>query len=527
MKTATKFLFAILLTFGIAGLAQADTAIHLTISTNSDSIYDSDSTVTPCDSDNDPATPDLATAYCAIVQSGIQNAWDWSWPPGAFLTSLNNISGFTTTDADGNPVYHYWSWSANGSEGMTGLNQYDLVAGDLITLTFIDPLPPPPPPPVSSGGGGSGSYFPIPVVFEKKVFDTKKAYEYLLSQQKENGSFGESLYTDWSALALAGAEDRVAQKEKLMGHLKGILPEGGSLTDTERHAMALMALGINPYEVNGENYIKKITDSWDGKQFGNPAEDNDDIFALIVLQNAGYSMADKIITDDVSFILSRQKDNGSWDGNVDMTGAVMEALAVFSEKNSLFGGVSQADGPRASVSLPAGADSDLKKEEFYSEINNSLAHAKEYLKQNQGTDGGWQNVSSTAWAMQGIMALGEKPSDWIVSGNSPLDYLANAQDPDGGIKDSVSENRIWQTAYVLSPLSGKTWNEVMQKFEKPAEAPAQEMSKGIFDTKLETHLKISKEKLVPLEQTEDTIAPAPEPTHKQGWLRFLGFVFGF
>ena len=34
---------------------------------------------------------------------------------------------------------------------------------------------------------------------------------------------------------------------------------GTLVTDYERHAMALMALGLNPYNTNNENYIKKIT----------------------------------------------------------------------------------------------------------------------------------------------------------------------------------------------------------------------------------------------------------------------------
>ena len=40
---------------------------------------------------------------------------------------------------------------------------------------------------------------------ETKVrFDLEKAFEFIILQQKENGSFGENLYTDWTAVALAG-----------------------------------------------------------------------------------------------------------------------------------------------------------------------------------------------------------------------------------------------------------------------------------------------------------------------------------
>jgi hypothetical protein len=202
--------------------------------------------------------------------------------------------------------------------------------------------------------------------------------------------------------------------------------------------MALMSLGLNPYNTNGENYIKKITDSFDGKQFGDINEDNDDIFALIVLQNAGFLSSEKMIADDIAFILSKQKEDGSWDSNVDMTGAGIEALSAFSSTSG---------------------------------IGESLAKAKEFLKQNQKDNGGWDNVSSTAWAMEGILGLNEKPEDWIRNGNTPLDYLAFNQDPDGGIRDDIIQNKIWGTAYTVTALSGKTWNQIMQKFEKIKEEP--------------------------------------------------------
>ena len=48
--------------------------------------------------------------------------------------------------------------------------------------------------------------------------------------------------------------------------------------------MALMSLGLDPYNTNGENYINKIISGFDRKQFGDASVDNDDIFALITLQ---------------------------------------------------------------------------------------------------------------------------------------------------------------------------------------------------------------------------------------------------
>lgn len=483
MKNIKKVLFVLsLLLLGMGNITYADTAIHLTISTPASELYDRNITVTPCDSDNDNTTPEITTAYCAILQSEIQNDWNWDWAPGAFLNSLGDIAGFTSKDKDNNDVYHYWSWSSNGIEGATGLNQYELQANDLILLNFVDPQEPEPTPPpsgnsgmgsiiitptvVSGGSGGalaaiissSPSILPsldpavLPVI--KPIFDTKKAFDFLIAQQKENGSFGEDLYNDWVALALASGNYQ-EQTIKLVKYFGDLKMKDASLTDYERHAMATMSLGLNPYNTNGENYIGKIINSFDGKQFGDVNEDNDDIFALIVLSNAGYTQDEKIISDDIAFILSKQQDNGSWDSSVDMTGASIEALTVFNQNTD----------PLLTSPLTGGGV-----------VANALTKAKEFLKQNQKDTGGWDNASSTAWALEGIIALNEKPEDWIKNGNTPLDYLSTMQDVDGGIKNLSArlegeniKNKIWETAYVISVLSGKTWNQIMQKFDKPKE----------------------------------------------------------
>ncbi len=493
--------------------------IHLTIKTKDSSLYDQNINVNECDTDNHGTMK--ITAYCAILQSGIQNDWNWDWGP-AFLNSLANIKGYTSKDKDDNDVYHYWSWSQNGTEGATSMSEYELKTNDTISLNFIDPMVPvsdPIPEPILESAPmahqSSGGYVTPKI---KSVFDLKKALDFLASQQKINGSFGEEIYTDWVALALAATPDYQDQKTKLIKYFSENKFSDTNLTDLERHAMTLMALNLNPYNINNENYIKKIINTFDGKQFGDLNEDNDDIFALIILQNAGYTDKDKIITDDVNFILSEQKDNGSWDNNVDMTGAGIEALNFL--KNNI-------------------------------QIKNSLEKAENYLKLKQKEDGGWENVSSTAWAMEGILALGEKPENWIINGDSPLDYLAVNQDTDGGIKTpsiiiGASENinnKIWQTAYVVNVLSGKTWNQIMQKFSTPSltsdGAKTLINKKEIIVQPAKKITKINKMKSNTLKQDTpqmeatsinaiETPPYIPPTTQKQNWfkkllLKILGF----
>lgn len=402
-------------------------------------------------------SPSSYLAICALdtsIKNGSISGAQFSneFPSmGLFITTLNDIAA--------DPSNQYWAIYQNGSFANAGIASLPVSKGDVlkfqlndfsdnnsgnyITLNINSLVTKP-----TSSSGGPLVTEPNPIVSPietsipaptntieiKKTFDTKKAFDFLISQQKENGSFGEDIYTDWAALSIATGnyQNQIIKLIKYLGEYK---LENPSLTDYERRAMALSSLGLNPYNWNNENYIEKIITSFDGKQFGNKDEDNDDIFALIVLQNTGYDQTDKIIRDDISFILSKQKENGSWDNSVDMTGAGIQAITFLNQNE---------------------------------EIKNALIKAKEFLKQSQKDNGGWNdNASSTAWVIGGILALNEKPEDWIKNNNTPLVYLTSLQDEDGGIKNENIQNKIWETIYVVSSLSNKTWNQIMQKFEKP------------------------------------------------------------
>ncbi len=423
---------------------------------------------------------------------------------GLFITGINGVNAGSN---------NYWALYQNGNYAMSGITLMKVATGDTITFQLqgfddmnlnssydhitlnIHSL-------ISNPTSGGGTFLAIPKT--KSVFDTNKAFDFLTLQQKVDGSFGEDLYTDWTAFAFASS-DKTDQKNKFIKYITEEKFSGNNLTDYERHAMALMALGINPYDLNGINYIKKITESFDGKQFGDANKDNDEIFALIVLQNAGYTQNDKMVASDISFILSKQNSDGSWDNSVDLTGASIEALSGFNSNV---------------------------------EVKNALIKAKDYLKKNQKTDGGFGNVSSTSWAMQGILALGEKPIDWINSENTPMDYLASNQGTDGGTKDTNTQNRIWQTSYVLASLSGKTWNTIMQKFTIPTIEikntkiipPAITAKVTIVKTvKIPTKITHKNTKNLAVENTAAAINAVTEQTPtKQNWFkRFVSKIFGF
>ena len=398
----------------LSSYVYADTQINLQIKTPNKTIYDNSINVTPCDSDSKGSM--FETPYCAILESGVSNTWDWTWAPGAFVASIDGIFGSTTKDKDGNPVYHYWSWSLNGSEAMDALNQYVLKPGDTILLNFVDPVDDT----IVSSPGGGGAYI---ASVSKKNFSMNDALKFISSNQKEDGSFGLPMYTDWVAI---GAGDSDLIKTGLVKYIKDNDIISSVTTENERHAMALMSLGINPYTGTKINYIKKIVDSFDGEQFGDNTLINDDIFALIVLKNAGYSINDEIIKKDISYIVSKQNVNGSWD-STDMTAATLQALKGFENLNDVFSAINKG---------------------------------QNYLISTERTDGGFNNSFTTSWVLQALFN-----SEKILKAE---DYLAAQQSSDGGI-DSISTNidsRIWATSYVIPAILHKSWSDILQKFSK-------------------------------------------------------------
>lgn len=440
------------------------TLIHLQIS----DLYNSDIEVLPCDSDNNPATEDIATPYCAILQSGVSSDWDWSWAPGAFVTAIEGIEGFTSVDSQGNNIYHYWSWSLNGDEAMIGLNQYELQSGDSVLLEFIDPTPeveevdedPAP----RSRSGSSGSYI---TPQEEKTFSIPLALEFLSSQQKDNGSFGDILYTDWVAVGISKTEADI-MKNKVKDFLLNYKYESNVITDNERHAMALMALGINPYTETGINYIKKITDSFDGNQIGETSAFNDDIFALIILNKAGYTKEDKIIKKIIPFIISKQSQDGSW-GSVDMTAAALSALENFKDIET---------------------------------VEDSIKKGEVYLLSKQKENGSFDNSFSTSWTIQAL----EKDPSFSLEVNKAVDYLSLEQQEDGGIeKENKIENRIWATAYTIPAVARLSWNDTLQPFEKKEEVlKKEEQSMGNLPVKITKNKEIEDKKEVELSPREES-----------------------
>jgi hypothetical protein len=478
----------------------ADTQINLQIRTNTETIYNNDINVSPCDSESDGVLKE--TPYCALVQSGTPSDWSGLW-----VNSINNI----VNNDDGNGAY--WMWLVNlnidtsptspyslsskqyilqsndnilfyyntnplditvdnenpkvgesikikvkelgldsfwnpiwnntvGGKVIINGNTYDLDANGEFSFeitnentlsikaqkdNFIDSkeLSIQPEQVRRSSGSLRGGNIFRPIIIEK-TFSVENALKFLASNQKSDGSYGAPMYTDWVAIAV-GAGDDSSLKSSISNYIRENNLNSSILTDNERRAMALMALGINPYIGTNINYIKKITDSFDGTQFGDISLENDDIFALIVLKNAGYTINDEIIIKNINHIISKQSPDGSWD-SVDMTSAGIQALRGF---------------------------------ENISGVLETISKAENYLISNQAPDNGFGTSFSTSWVLQSLFN-----NNQILKADK---YLVLKQEIDGGM-EKITDNidtRIWATAYVIPAILHKPWSEILNNFSKP------------------------------------------------------------
>ncbi|MBI4088059.1 hypothetical protein HY418_01615 [Candidatus Kaiserbacteria bacterium] len=355
---------------------------------------------------------------------------------GLFVTGVSGVAA--------NPSSEYWALYQNGGYASAGLTQLPLAAGDTLVLelhdfsdTFLDnrltitvsSLVSSTPAPTASGGGLS----------LHKPFDVPAAISFIWSKQGPSGTFGSSLIDDWVAIATAGG-NAGDMRARIAAYNFAHPPALSSVTDYERHAMALEALGVNPY-LGPTDYITPIIEAFDGTQIGDASQDNDDIFALFPLMHAGYSADDEVIAKTVAFIISRQRADGSWDGSIDMTAAAIQALAL-------------------TPSLP--------------QVVEATEKALAYLHAAQGKDGGFRDVSATSWVLQAAAALGQSPFAWNAGTYQMPDYyLATKQEVDGGIGPIGDETakRVWQTAYAIPAIEHKSWDTLLQHFSKPALNP--------------------------------------------------------
>jgi prenyltransferase beta subunit len=279
-----------------------------------------------------------------------------------------------------------------------------------------------------------------------KVADARAATTpagYLLAAQNADGGFGASpgagsaqLYAGWAALGLAAAGDNPQDITRSGRSLISYVQSGlGSATDPgsiERTILVLHAAGISPYSFAGRNLVSAL--ERDIRRNGSVSgQVNLTAFAVLALRAVG--------TDPPAATigwLTRQQDA---DGGFNF---------------AVRGGQSDPDDTGAALEALAGSGG--------SAAAHARARAVRFLRGQQDGDGGFaslpgagSNAQSTAFAVQGLIAVGVNPSSVRRRGASPLDYLRSLIAADGHVRYArgTDQTPVWVTAEALMALDGK------------------------------------------------------------------------
>jgi energy-coupling factor transport system substrate-specific component len=282
--------------------------------------------------------------------------------------------------------------------------------------------------------------------------DVDEAAGWLAAAQNSDGGFGTSPGADsspeitgWAMLGLEAAGrnplDVTTGGRSPVAYLRA---QGERITttgDLARTILALEGAGVNPRSFAGRDLAAELAARRrdNGSFEGWP---NDTAYSVLALRDAGVTGG---LQSSVDWLVKVQNDDGGWGiepgvrSDPDTTGAVMQAIP----------------GTRAA------------------------RRGLSYLRDAQRGGGGWgigtaspADAQSTARVAQGILAVGANPGSFVHGGDSPLDYLAARQAPDGHYSYSADSDRtpVWVTAEALVAAAGKSLPLAVPPRE-PREAP--------------------------------------------------------
>jgi energy-coupling factor transport system substrate-specific component len=263
-----------------------------------------------------------------------------------------------------------------------------------------------------------------------------RAAGWLVAAQNADGGWGASPQSDsapdmtaWAMLGLEAAGrnplDISGAGRNPVGYLRSQVGQLDSPGDLARTILALRGAGVDPRSFAGRDLVSALAKRRraNGSFEGWP---NSTAFAIVALRSAGGGGIDQ----SIAWLVRVQNRDGGWGdtpgspSTADGTGAVLQAIP----------------GTRAA------------------------RHGLGYLRKAQRPSGGFAlggagavNSQSTAWAVQGMLAVGADPGSIRAGGNSALDYLAARQDADGHYRYSPSSDQtpVWVTGQALAAVAGE------------------------------------------------------------------------
>jgi subtilase family serine protease/outer membrane protein assembly factor BamB len=248
----------------------------------------------------------------------------------------------------------------------------------------------------------------------------KKALDFVNESQFPTGSISGFSNSQWAAFAIiSSGEDPAVGRWKpyhqsLIGYLRNdpkdsiiglplsTNPPGlFNANDFSQMILVTSAIGENPMDFGGVNYLGMLKSFFDGVQFGDPDNIEDDAFAVLALVSCGERDCD-MVKSAVSHIKAAQNQDGGWgaygqDSDAEITSLVIQALIAAGEEQG----------------------------------SPVILDALGYLRNIQQEDGGFLDAVTTSYAIGAMIAAGDNPLTYINNGRSPVDYLMALQQDDG------------------------------------------------------------------------------------------------
>jgi Squalene-hopene cyclase C-terminal domain/Prenyltransferase and squalene oxidase repeat len=262
----------------------------------------------------------------------------------------------------------------------------------------------------------------------------------------------------------------------------GSSPDDESAPDMTAWAMlGLEAAGRNPLDVSsgGRNpvgYLRAQVDELDSP--GDLAR------TILALHGAGVDPRGFAGHDLVEELAGHRRNNGSFEGWPSSTAFAVMALRIggggVAQSTAWLAKVQNADGGWGDEpGLPSTADGTAAVMQAMPETK-AADDGLDYLRKAQRPNGGFAiggngsvNSQSTAWAVQGMLAVGEDPSSVRDGGSNALEYLAARQDADGHYRRSAASDAtpVWVTAQVIPAVTGDPF-PISPVARAPAPTPA-------------------------------------------------------
>lgn len=273
---------------------------------------------------------------------------------------------------------------------------------------------------------------------------------FLQSKQDETGKItGYGGESQWATIAFASSNVDVTSIKNPSVSLKDFLlsdkpADNAVATEWERRILAIVAIGDNPSNFDGVNYVETLHGLAQDGQLGDPSLLNDDIFGLLALIASGDLANQKIKEDTLTFIINHQATDGGFSWSADSSCA--------------WCGSDGNDTAAALQALQAAKDSGMS----HPDLDSTIEKGKAYLLSTQKSDGGFAydtfsdaDGSSTAWALMALNALGMSSSP---EAEKAITWLKANQGTDGGFQwMSGYGGDTYTTSHAVIALNGKSW----------------------------------------------------------------------